>query len=162
MHDVRKPVTASGQARVERGRSLLARLACALIGFPQTNAATPIRVQFDPSNGVETWTRKFGQEQFRSRQFLGWGRYERLLCERFGPLTFAMAVVLEGERLTLVLRHWSFFGIPLPTWLGPKSEAYETADQNRFNFHVAISHPLTGLIVRYDGWLERAVETEIP
>jgi len=24
----------------------------------------------------------------------------------------------------------------------------------RFRFHVEISHPLTGLIVRYRGWLE--------
>jgi hypothetical protein len=37
--------------------------------------------------------------------------------------------------------------------LGPRSEAYESADHDRFNFHVQISHPLTGLIVRYDGWL---------
>ena len=29
----------------------------------------------------------------------------------------------------------------------------ESAEDGRFNFHVEISHPLTGLIVRYRGWL---------
>jgi hypothetical protein len=160
MHDIRKSMTASGHACVERGGSLLARLACTLIGFPKTNSAIPVRVQFDPSNDAETWTRKFGQEQFSSRQFAGRKHYEWLLCERFGPFTFAMAPVLDGARLLLVLRHWTFFGLALPMWLGPRSEAYETAEAGRFNFHVAISHPLAGLIVRYDGWLERAAETE--
>jgi hypothetical protein len=67
-----------------------------------------------------------------------------------------MALVVEHERLLLVLRRWSFCGIPLPMWLCPRSQSYESAEGNRFNFHVKISHPLTGLIVSYDGWLERA------
>jgi hypothetical protein len=46
------------------------------------------------------------------------------------------------------------FGIPLPLWLCPRTQAYESAEGDRFNFHVKISHPLTGLIVSYDGWLE--------
>ena len=42
----------------------------------------------------------------------------------------------------------------LPMWLCPRSDSYETAEDGRFHFHVEISHPLTGLIVRYRGWLE--------
>jgi Domain of unknown function (DUF4166)/Saccharopine dehydrogenase NADP binding domain len=155
MHDVRGRAAAEGRARVERGRGVLARLACAVIGFPQTNPDTSVGVQFDASNGVETWTRTFGSDRFGSRQFAGRGRSERLLCERFGALTFAMALVVAGERLALVLRRWSIFGLPLPMWLCPRSESYESAEQGRFNFHVRISHPLTGLIIRYDGWLVR-------
>ncbi|MGB6445419.1 MAG: DUF4166 domain-containing protein [Xanthobacteraceae bacterium] len=49
---------------------------------------------------------------------------------------------------------WSVFGIPLPLWLCPRTQAYESAEGGRFNFLVKISHPLTGLIVSYDGWLE--------
>jgi len=33
--------------------------------------------------------------------------------------------------------------------------------KNRFNFHIAISHPLTRLTIRYDGWPERAVKCKI-
>jgi hypothetical protein len=40
-------------------------------------------------------------------------------------------------------------------WLCPHSDSYEASDDGRFRFHVEISHPLMGLIVRYRGWLER-------
>jgi hypothetical protein len=75
------------------------------------------------------------------------------LCERFGPLNFAMALVLEDGRLRLVLRRGSLFGIPLPRALLPRNNAYEFAKDGRFHFHVEIAHPLTGPIVGYRGWL---------
>lgn len=56
-------------------------------------------------------------------------------------------------RLSLVPRRWSAFGIPLPLWLGPRSVAHEAVEDGKFRFHVEIGHPLTGLIVRYRGWL---------
>ena len=102
----------------------------------------------------ETWTRTFAGKAFSSDQFAGRGRSERLLCERFGPLTFAMALVADGLRMRLVLRRWTVFGVPLPMWLCPRSDSYETAEDGRFRFHVEIGHRLTGLIVRYQGWLE--------
>jgi len=64
-----------------------------------------------------------------------------------------MALVWDGERLSLILRRWSFLGIPLPMWLCPKSVAHELVESGRFAFHVEIGHPLVGLIVRYRGWL---------
>ena len=65
-----------------------------------------------------------------------------------------MALVPEEGRLRLVLRRWSAFGVPLPTWLCPRSRAYETVADGRFRFHVEIDHPITGMIVRYRGWLD--------
>jgi hypothetical protein len=41
----------------------------------------------------------------------------------------------------------------MPRALRPRSNAYELAADGRFHFHVEIGHPLTGLIVRYRGWL---------
>jgi len=79
-----------------------------------------------------------------------------LVMRPFGPLTFAMALVAEKNRLSLVLRRWSILGLPLPMWLCPRSTSYETVEDGRFRFHVEISHPFTGLIVRYRGWLEPA------
>jgi hypothetical protein len=46
--------------------------------------------------------------------------------------------------------------VPLPRRLAPAGDAYEHAEDGRFNFHVEITHPLTGLIVRYRGWLAPA------
>jgi hypothetical protein len=153
MHQVAKTAVAEGRASVERGRGVLARLAGAVIGFPAATADTPVRVRFDVTDGVETWTRSFGAETFHSEQFAGTGPDEGLLCERFGPLTFAMALVLKDGRLSLVLRHWRAFGIPMPMFLCPRSTAHESVEEGHFHFHVEIGHPLTGLIVRYRGWL---------
>jgi hypothetical protein len=146
---------ARGTATVERGRHPLARLVASVIGFPNAGEEIPVSVRFENSGGTETWTRTFDGRSFSSRQFAGHGRSQWLLCERFGPLTFAMALKSEGSRLRLVLRRWSVLGIPLPMWLCPHSDSYEASDDGRFRFHVEISHPLMGLIVRYRGWLER-------
>jgi hypothetical protein len=75
------------------------------------------------------------------------------VCERFGPLKVGMALVLDGGRLRLIVRRWSVFGIPLPLCLAPGGDSYEYAADGRFHFHVEIGHPMTGLVVRYQGWL---------
>jgi hypothetical protein len=155
MHALRGRHVANGRATVKRGRGLLAGLAARLAGFPPASADVPVLVAFDATGGEETWTRTFGDHAFSSRQQAGRGRSQHLLCERFGPLRFDMALVVSAERLSLVLRRWSIFGVPLPMALGPHSDAYESAENERFNFHVRIAHPLTGLIVQYDGWLRR-------
>jgi hypothetical protein len=154
MHEVCGATSAEGRASVERGNSLLARLAAFIMRFPKAAADTPVRVKFEVSDQIETWTRKFGNDAFSSQQFAGRGRSSRLLCERFGPLTFAMALVAESGRLSLVLRRWSAFGMSLPMWLCPRSNSFEIAESGRFRFHVEIGHPFCGLIVRYKGWLE--------
>jgi len=153
MHDVHEHAEACGTADVDRGTGLLARLAAKVMGFPAASKQTPLTVRFAVRDGVETWTRKFGDEQFSSTQFAGEGRSTALLCERFGPLTFAMALVCAGGRLALVPRRWSAFGVPLPLWLSPRTDAHESVEHGRFRFHVEIRHPLTGLIVRYRGAL---------
>ncbi|MFD2053956.1 DUF4166 domain-containing protein [Mesorhizobium calcicola] len=145
---------AEGRASVERGRNVVGRLMASLIGFPKASADIAVEVRFDIDKDGETWTRTFGPHSFSSRQFAGRGRSHRLLCERFGPLTFAMALVTEDGQLKLVLRRWAVLGLPLPMWLCPRSTSFETVEGGRFRFHVEISHPLTGLIVRYRGWLE--------
>jgi hypothetical protein len=146
--------TAEGRGSVERGAGIISRLSCWLVGFPPACADVPVQVRFHAGKDGETWTRTFGAHTFSSRQFVGKGRSQRLLCERFGPLTFAMALVAEQGRLSLVLRRWSFLGLKLPMWLCPRSASYESVEDCRFRFHVEISHRLTGLIVRYRGWLE--------
>ena len=60
------------------------------------------------------------------------GRSHGLLCEQFGPCRFGIALVVDGERLVLVPRRWSLFGIPLPLWLCPRTQAYESAEGSRF------------------------------
>jgi Domain of unknown function (DUF4166)/Saccharopine dehydrogenase NADP binding domain len=155
MHDGSGTWTAQGRADIERGTSPLARIAAFVNRFPKAGRGVPVRVRFEAKDGRETWTRDFAGREFSSVQYEGRGRTERLLVERFGPLAFAMALVVDGGRLHLVLRGWSAFGIPLPGWLMPCGNTFESAEDGRFRFHVEIGFPWTGPIVRYRGWLER-------
>jgi hypothetical protein len=153
LHDLGNKAAASGRATVERGRGVLAGLIAGILGFPTAADDTPVSIRFEVSGGTETWIRTFGRKSFRSRVFAGSGRSASLLCESFGPLVFALALVLDGDRLVLILRRWSAFGVPLPMFLSPRVTAYESAENGRFHFYVELGHRFTGLIVRYSGWL---------
>lgn len=53
------------------------------------------------------------------------------------------------------LRRWTAFGIPLPLFLGPRVEAFETAEGEDFLFDVAVAMPIAGPVVHYRGKLGR-------
>lgn len=122
----------------------------------------PVAVTFKVRAGREIWHRAFGGRSFSSTQEEGRGRFERLLCERFGPFAFAMALVLDDGRMRLVVRRWTAFGLPMPLALAPTGNAYEYVEAGRFRFHVEIGLPLVGLIVAYRGWLVAGTETAVP
>ena len=124
-----------------------------VLGFPEAGQDIPVQVSFTSKGGGELWQRTFAAKSFSSFQSEGRGLSERLLCEQFGPITFAMALVVEPDKLSLVIRRWSFLGIPLPVFLAPMGNVFEDTAEGRFCFHVEIKHPMTGLIVRYQGWL---------
>lgn len=156
LHATEAPRHWRGHAEVRRGTNPLARLAAAIIGFPGPAAATPVSVAFTREPGGERWTRDFDGRQFSSLQYEGSGRNAHLLVERFGPAAFAMALVVEGDRLTLVPRRWSLLGLPMPRWLMPSGPSFETDADGKFQFNVDIRLPLAGLVVAYRGTLEPA------
>jgi len=142
-----------GECIVERGPGWLANCIAFLFRLPAAGNNVPVSVRFLSENGQERWIRTFGRHIFASTILPGHGRSERLLCERIGPFEFAQALVVDGNRLQFVMRRWTLFGIPLPFRLGPRSNSYETEEDGRFRFHVDLSHPWFGSIVRYRGWL---------
>jgi hypothetical protein len=147
-------LVSEGRAIVARGAHPLSRMLGFMFGFPQQGAEVPLTVRMSLSRGGETWTRQFAETRMVSRQYAGRGSDEHLLCERFGALEFAMAVVVADGKLTLVLRRWKALGLALPLFLGPRVRAFEQVFNGRFHFSVEISHPLCGLMVRYQGWLK--------
>jgi hypothetical protein len=153
MHDLAGEKRVAGRAMVDRGTGLLSRLVAVVIGFPAAGSEVPVEVAFRVEDGIETWQRRFAGRPFASTQEEGSGRSEGLVVERFGPVRVGLALVLDGDRLRLVVRRWSLFGLSLPLALAPNGEAWETEADGRFRFHVEIRHPWTGLIVRYRGWL---------
>ena len=145
-----------GHADVRRGTGLLARIVAAIVGFPKAAAHVPVTVAFTPQKNGERWTRDFGGKRFASLQSRGNGRNDYLLVERFGPLSFAMALVIEHDRLHLVPRRWSAFGIAMPRRLMPRGIGVETEAGGQFRFDVEIAAPIIGLIVAYRGSLDPA------
>jgi hypothetical protein len=146
----------TGSASVQRGTGLLARLVCALVGFPETGRDLPATVVFAPVPGGERWTRTIGRKTFASLQAAGAGRDRYLLIERFGLATFAIALVREGNRLRFVPRRWSILGIPMPRALMPSGESFETERDGLFAFDITVRAPLVGPIVAYRGTLAPA------
>lgn len=154
MHDVRTVLHAAGRARVERGCSLLARLVGAIVGFPPAGEDIPVAVRFTPADGSEFWQRTFAGRSFQSRLRRHPSGLPGLVTESFGPLSFSLELTLANARLMLTPRAWRAFAIPMPRFLLPVGANYEFVDaEGRFNFHVEIASPLTGLIVRYQGYL---------
>jgi hypothetical protein len=151
MHDGVR--SASGLATVERGNGWLARLIAGFMRFPAAGMNVPVMVRFDIDAARERWIRTFAGRSFRSLQYDGGGRADRLLRERFGPLTFDLALVVDNGSLRLIPRRWSILGLPLPRFLLATGDTYESCEDGRFHFHVEIRFPWTGLIVRYRGWL---------
>ena len=156
LHGSTSPRRWQGHAEVRRGTGLFARFAAVVMGFPKAATRVPVTVTFAPENGSERWTRDFGGKRFTSLQSRGAGRNDYLLVERFGPLSFAMALTVEEDRLHLVPRRWSAFGIPMPRWLLPNGDSFETEAEGRFRFDVQIVAPFIGLVVAYRGSLDPA------
>ena len=49
-----------------------------------------------------------------STQEAGTRRNQHLITERFGPFAFGLAIVCDAEKLRIIPRRWSVFGLPLP------------------------------------------------
>lgn len=143
-----------GQASVQTGSSVLAALVRRLIGFPGQGAAIPVTVEIRRCGDGEQWLRDFGGKRFRSELklfgTLGGGR----VTERFGPFRFVIALNPGPTGLGFPVERGWCLGLPLPSWLLPRSQSVESAGDGLFRFDVAVCLPLVGLIVRYIGWLQ--------
>ena len=134
MHDVVNSQVASGRAEVRRGQHPLARLVASAVGFPAAGSDIPVEVSFNRQGSGELWTRRFNGRSFKSVQSEGTGRSAHLLCEKFGALRFELALVIEENKLSFVVRGWSLWGMRLPLFLAPGGNSYESVEGDRFVF----------------------------
>jgi uncharacterized protein DUF4166/saccharopine dehydrogenase-like protein len=154
LHDFQGQQVWPGKSIVTRGKGTIAHLLAKVFGFPSSAAGTDVEVTLTSGKTEETWQRKFGDKTFSSRQSEGKGRNTSLLVEKFGPVSVSLALVVQDDRLNLVPRRWSFWGIPLPKFLLPTGKSFEAEKEGLFHFNVTIQAPLVGLIVAYQGWLK--------
>ena len=72
--------------------------------------------------------------------------------ERFGALTYEQVLAVENATLSFLVERGWLLGVPIPSFLLPRSCAKEFALNDHFHFDVGLYAPLTGeLIVRYQG-----------
>lgn len=121
--------------------------------FPPAMPDTVVSVRFDIRNGVESWTRQFGEHRFHSRLSLDGDE----LCESFGWVGIRFRLTADAKGLQMLPVRWSALGIPLPKMFWPTIVAHESEMQGCFQFFVEASLPVVGLVVRYRGHLQRAV-----
>ncbi|MEO0945875.1 MAG: DUF4166 domain-containing protein [Pseudomonadota bacterium] len=150
-HDPDGTTIWTGTTQVRRGSNPLARLICHLFSFPEAGDAVPLRLTVTPLAQGEHWDRDFGGRHMSTTLIArdGW------LIEYLGPIRIYMRPVLEGDRFRVLPERWSFFAVPLPTFLIPKSDNYEAEENGCFLFDVSINAPLVGLLVSYRGRLDR-------
>ncbi len=143
-----------GRAAIDRGRNPLSKLIAVILGFPEAAEDVPVTVEVTATPAGEIWRRTFGEKSFQSELKAGAERFEYLLQERFGPLRFGIALVVEADRLRWVMRRATFLGLTLPEFFLPRGEVFESGAADDFYFYVEIALPLIGLIVRYRGTLD--------
>ncbi len=142
-----------GKASVVRGRGMLAKLIAFIFGFPTAADDVKVTVTLTPKGEGEMWERNFGGQRFKSFQFAGTGKYDNLIVEKFGAVSIALALNIQGGELFLVPRNWNILGIPLPKFLLPSGDSFESEEGKMFRFNVSIKLPFVGLVVAYNGYL---------
>ena len=93
LHRVCGDSGASGEAVVTGGETIFARLIGRIMRFPKAGSH-PLHVSFAEHDGVERWTRRFGDQTFTSELSERNGR----LVERFGALRFSFRSAVRRPR----------------------------------------------------------------
>lgn len=145
----------SGQTRlegivhVERG-NWLARFLCALVGMPP--AAEHCRLTVDGEHSAEQmlWQRSFDGFVMNSC----FQRDGNRLLERLGPIVMRLRLSVVDGVLRYSLEKTRFWGIPVPAFLAPKTEAIEEQYGDWYRFRVRVELPVIGLMIAYGGQLQ--------
>lgn len=151
LHSQRGRFIWSGMCSIDRGRGLLARLACSVARLPPSMRDAPVRVEFTCDDTCETWQRSFNGVPMRSRLDFDAG----LLHERLGLMSFRFRLYRIGSELHWVAEEAKLLGlIPLPAvWREGVRCCESGGDDDRYRFMVEARLPLIGLLIRYEGWL---------
>ena len=159
VHDVHDQEDYYGEASVAIGRSWFSQVCVRVMRLPRDAERISLRVRIERNHRGEKWTRRFGTHEFSSYMASPHDRTAGVIVERFGMLSFRLALNASEAGLSMPIERAYFLGILLPKWLTPISCTHETVDAaGRFYFDVDIVLPLIGRVVRYRGWLVPASE----
>lgn len=154
LHRTGEGRTFHGRCDIVRGRNPLSHIVAALFRFPKAGQDIRVDLRITPDATGESWERRFNGKRMASHHSTGRGRWSRHVTERFGPFAIHMAILEEAGNMRIETRGWSAFGLPLPKFLRPGGDVFETERDGRFIFHVDLRAPLFGRLCKYEGWLE--------
>ena len=105
------------------------------------------------------WSRRFDDQQVVESLFQPVGHLnDGYWIESTGPLEMWLTVdVKDGGWYWRCLKVY-LFGCPIPLWLIPNTDAYKVIEDDKYRFHVSFSHPLFGVLVKYEGILDAVGE----
>jgi hypothetical protein len=151
----------SGSAKVQRGASVMARIAHAIFGFPTAGDDVPLVITKIRTRKGEIWERNFDGRVFRS--YLSPSNRPGHYRERFWIFTYEQELpVIDGTMHLPVRRGWVFGFIPIPRRLLPGSDSREFEVDGRFHFDVGLMAPWHGgLVVRYSGTVVPDIPAEV-
>ena len=151
VHGQEEASTFAGHAVARAGRSPAAIIVGRIFGLPGSGQC-PATVSIVPNHNGETWTRRFGQAQFRSQI----ARSDRLgmFEERFGPLHFVFDLQVTPTGVVWHLIGWNFATMPLPPGVAPMIRARADDRDGSYRFRVVVAHRWLGLLFAYRGTLD--------
>jgi len=104
-------------------------------------------------NGLH-WNRRFNDNDSVESLFVPFGNYKNgYWIETTGPVKMKLTVdIVNGGWFWRCLKV-SLFGLPIPLFLIPKSQAYKIIENGKYVFNVSFTYPLLGSLVSYRGIL---------
>lgn len=101
------------------------------------------------------WNRKFNESNIVESLFAPFGnKKDGYWVETTGPVKMRLTVdIVNGGWFWRCLKI-SLFGLPIPLFLIPKSQAYKIIENGKYIFNVSFTYPLLGSLVSYGGVLD--------
>lgn len=148
-------LTGSVEVKIPSGLSgFMGRRLALKLGVPQQAGAHALAVNISHCDGVLLWSRCFDSTVHMVSSFQPVGhRGDGYWLEATGAAKMALTVdIVDGGW------HWRclsirWLSIPLPVWLFPKSVAYKTIVDGKYQFFVGFSLPCLGEVLSYGGTL---------
>ncbi len=139
----------NGKVDVVQGNAL-AKVLCWFMRFPKQGKSIELLVECDHGDEGMSWKRRFGDHVMAST-FFKKGEY---LVERLNGLQLSLKAIEEQGALVYEFSSAKYFGLPLPSILCPKVEAYEQETDGKYEFYVNVDMWLLGKVISYWGALE--------
>ena len=121
----------------------IARVFSAL-GFAPSPGTVPVKLTLEKTDVGERWIRDFRGEIFATDQRLLKG----LISEKYGVIDMRFKVVARGVTLHYEVMDIKLFGLTIPPWMRPQTDASERADGPRVivSINIGKSFRYTGTI----------------